>query len=114
MVYLCFLLLTCHNEKFCGGMDDIDFLEDGRRVVCQSLFPKVVHNEFESTIWTEGRPDDFCEFMDGVDVADNGYRRRESARSHKGKIYLHQRPGVTCILPNRISNIRAIRQWDAP
>ena len=75
MVYLCFLLLTCHDEQFCGGMDDIDFLKDGRRVVCQSLFAEVIHNEFESAIWTEGRPDDFCEFMDGVDVADNGYER---------------------------------------
>ena len=53
-------------------MNDVDFLEDGRGVVRQGLLSEMVHDELEPAIRTEGCPDDFCEFMDGVDVADNG------------------------------------------
>jgi hypothetical protein len=31
----------------------------------------MIYNEFESAIRTEGRPDNLCEFMDGVDVTEN-------------------------------------------
>jgi hypothetical protein len=70
-LYLGFLLLTCHDKKFCGRMDDIDLFKDSRRVICQSLFPKMIHNKFEMTIRTEGRSHDFSEFVDGVDIAQN-------------------------------------------
>ena len=84
--YLCLLLLTCHDEKFCGRVDDIDFLEDGRRVVCQRLLPKMIHNKLESAIWTKGRPDDFCEFMDSVDVTE------DSCMRIRGKVIMQDLP----------------------
>jgi hypothetical protein len=70
-LYLSFLLLTCHNKKFCSRMDDIDLFKNGRRVICQSLFSKMIHNEFEMTIRTEGRSHDFGEFVNGMDIAQN-------------------------------------------
>ena len=49
-------------------MDNIDFLEDGRRVICQCLFSKMIHNEFKPSIGAEGCSYNFGEFVDGVDV----------------------------------------------
>jgi hypothetical protein len=69
--YLSFLLLTRHDKKFCSRMDDIDLFKDSRRVICQSLFSKMIHNKFEMTIRTEGRSHDFSEFVNGVDIAQN-------------------------------------------
>jgi hypothetical protein len=70
--YLGFLLLTSHDKKFCRWMNNIDFFEDSRRVVCQSLFSKMIHNEFESSIGAKGCSYDFGEFVDSVDVAQHG------------------------------------------
>jgi hypothetical protein len=48
-----FLLLTCHDEEFCCGMDNVDFFEDGGGVVCQGLFSEMIDDEFETTVGTE-------------------------------------------------------------
>jgi hypothetical protein len=66
--YLGFLLLTSHYKKFCRRMNNIDLFEDSRRVICQSLFSKMIHNEFKPTIWTQGGSYNFGEFVDRVDV----------------------------------------------
>jgi len=65
-------LLTCHDEEFCGWMNDIDFFEDGGRVVRQGLFSQMVYNELETAVWTKGCSDNFCEFVNGVDIAQDG------------------------------------------
>ena len=64
-----FLLLTRHDEKFCGRMNDIDFFENGRRVVRQGLLPEMVYNEFETTVRAERCPYNLSEFMDSMDIA---------------------------------------------
>jgi hypothetical protein len=66
--YLGFLLLTSHDKKFRRRMNNIDFFENSRRVICQSLFSKMIHNEFKTTIWTQGGSYDFGEFVDRMDV----------------------------------------------
>ena len=80
-------------------MDDIDFFKDGRRVICQSLFSEMVHNEFEMTIRTEGRSHDFSEFVNGVDVAQN--RCSVNQRWQKEN-YLHLCLVAICSRPNRV------------
>jgi hypothetical protein len=62
----------------------------------------MIHNEFESAIRTEGRPDDLCEFMDCVDVAENSCES-VSKVSNAWHLYLHQHLAATCIHPNRVS-----------
>lgn len=53
-------------------MNDIDFFEDGGRVVRQGLFSQMVYNELETAVWTKGCSDNFCEFVNGVDIAQDG------------------------------------------
>jgi len=54
-------------------MNNIDLFQNCGRVICQCLFAQMIDNELQSSIWTKRRSDDLSEFVDSIDVAQDGY-----------------------------------------
>jgi hypothetical protein len=65
-------LLTGHDEELGGGVDDVEFAEDGGGVRGEDHLLKVVDDDLVATVGTERGLDGRGDGPAGIDVAQDG------------------------------------------